>query len=349
MKVEPNWAIFVSRSKVEWFFGNPDNEFLTFILNFLTGLGNIASEIFVGENSVASIEFDRQQHSGIKSAEIFVVSLLNQFFFICSDPAVTMKLIAATEGLPQIMEEQISAVLVGQASVLFAHSISEAKSEKDRELIEKHFQNIILDINQKHSPKIATIVSQSSANFSMLSFQELLMLHYAIRKNRFLTDHRDPEGWVLVSDLSGGELPFSWNVQSDVVLAGYLAVIIGFIETLFQSKPKQLVFGSHEIQRLSFIIGEEYFMAIDSSFSYLSQDPEFIPSFRSISENVMNDLCLQLKQLIIQESLEYASIIIDDLDFYTLLDSFQVFSTPSNLSDNETKHKMWFQLLSKRY
>jgi hypothetical protein len=348
MKVEPNWAIFVSRSKVEWSFGNPDNEFLTFILNFLTGLGNIASEIFVGENSVASIEFDRQQHSGIQSAEIFVVSLLNQFFFICSDPAITMKLIAATEGLPQIMEEQIAAVLVGQASVLYAHSISEAKSEQDRELIEKHFQNIILDINQNHSDKIAMIVSQSSTNFSVLSFQELLMLHYAIRKNRFLTDQRAPEGWVLISDLSGGELPFSWNVESDVVLAGYLAVIIGFIETLFKSKPRQLVFGSHEIQRLAFIIGERYFMAIDSSFSFLSQDADFIPSFQSISDNVMNDLRLHLKQAAIQESLEYACTIVDKLDFDALLDSFQVFSTTSILSKNETKLKMWRQLLSKQ-
>ena len=72
MEVDTNWAIFVSQSRVEWSFGNPDDEFLKFVLNFLTGLGNIASEIFAGENSVASIEFDRQQHSRIESAEVFV-------------------------------------------------------------------------------------------------------------------------------------------------------------------------------------------------------------------------------------------------------------------------------------
>jgi hypothetical protein len=346
MEVDTNWAIFVSQSRVEWSFGNPDDEFLTFVVNFLTGLGNIASEIFVGENSVASIEFDRQQHSRIDSAEVFVVSLLNQFFFICTDPAVTMKLIAATGGLPQIMEEQISAVLVGQASVIFAYSISNAKCDHDQEIIEKRFQNIILDVNQKHKKNIDMIVSKSSANFSMLSFQELLMLHYAIRKDQYLTSQKAPEGWVLISNLSGGELPFSWNVERDVVLAGYLAVIIGFIETLFKSKPKQLVFGSHEIQKLSFIIGENYFMAIDSPFSFPSQDSDFIPSIRSVSEKVLSDLSPPLKKAIIRESLEYASTIIDELPFDTLLDSFHVFSKSFEGSRKDLKLKMWRELLS---
>ncbi|MHA2306257.1 MAG: hypothetical protein ACXACU_12790, partial [Candidatus Hodarchaeales archaeon] len=336
MKVDENFAIFVSQSTIEWYFGNPDAEFLTFITNFLTGLGNIASEIFEGENSVASIEFDRQQHSGFKSSEIFVVSLSNQFFFVCSDPSVTMKLIASTEGLPHIMEEQISAVLVGQASVLFAQSISEAKSENDRIKISKHFQNIILDFSPRLINDINVIVSQSSSNFSMLSFQELLMLHYAIRKDTFLTDQRDPEGWVLVSNLSGGELPFSWNVESDVVLAGYLAVIIGFIETLFSgSRPKSLVFGTNVVQRLDFIIGSKYFLAFDSPFSVLCKDSDFIPSFNAISHNVIDDLSLSLKEMIIQETLGYATSIIDIIDFKTLLDSYQVFSKEIYLSRNE--------------
>jgi hypothetical protein len=89
-------------------------------------------------------------------------------------------------------------------------------------------------------------------------------------------------------------------------------------------------------------------MAIDSSFSFLSQDADFIPSFQSISDNVMNDLRLHLKQAAIQESLEYACTIVDKLDFDALLDSFQVFSTTSILSKNETKLKMWRQLLSKQ-
>ncbi|MHA1969526.1 MAG: hypothetical protein ACW964_17230 [Candidatus Hodarchaeales archaeon] len=328
MKVDENFAIFVSQSTIEWYFGNPDAEFLTFITNFLTGLGNIASEIFEGENSVASIEFDRQQHSGFKSSE----------------------LIASTEGLPHIMEEQISAVLVGQASVLFAQSISEAKSENDRIKISKHFQNIILDFSPRLINDINVIVSQSSSNFSMLSFQELLMLHYAIRKDTFLTDQRDPEGWVLVSNLSGGELPFSWNVESDVVLAGYLAVIIGFIETLFSgSRPKSLVFGTNVVQRLDFIIGSKYFLAFDSPFSVLCKDSDFIPSFNAISHNVIDDLSLSLKEMIIQETLGYATSIIDIIDFKTLLDSYQVFSKEIYLSRKEKERKMWRKIITNRF
>ncbi len=60
MRVDENWAMFVNLdSEVEWAWGNPDEEFLQFTVNFLQGLGNIGSEIF-GENSVASIEFEHR-------------------------------------------------------------------------------------------------------------------------------------------------------------------------------------------------------------------------------------------------------------------------------------------------
>lgn len=306
MRVEENWAIFVNpQSEVEWAFGKPDTEFLEFTVNFLKGLGSIAQEIF-GETSVASIEF---KHSGFKASEVFIVSLQNQFFFICSDPAVTLKLIAATEGLPQTMEEHIASVLVGQAAILFADSVTNTKNKEENILIEKSFQEIILEINPKLADKISIIVGKGSSNFSMLSFSELLLLHYYIRRHETLTDQIGPTGLVLISHIDGGELPFSWKtgepVEKDVVLAGYLSVIIGYISTLFGGSARRLVFGTHELRKLDFIFGNEYFLATDSSFSFLNQDPTFLPAFLSVNPPVLEDLEFNLKQFVITETLEY--------------------------------------------
>ncbi|MHA2224884.1 MAG: hypothetical protein ACXAC8_06755 [Candidatus Hodarchaeales archaeon] len=342
MKVDENWAIFVNQqSQIEWAFGNPDMEFLQFTVNFLKGLGNIALEIF-GENSVASIEVE---HSGLKISEIFIVSLQNQFFFICSDPDITLKLIAIKEGLPKAMEVQIAAVLVGQAAILFAHSVSYAKSEDEQVLIEKSFQEMILDINPNLADQISMICSKSSSNFSMLSFNDLLLLHYHIRKHETLTDQ--PTGLVLVFHVDGGDLPFSWNVDRDVVMAGYLGVIINFAKTLFGGSVRRLVFGTHELRKLDFIRGtsDEFFMVTDSSFAYLCQDREFLQSLNLIRSEVFLDLEPQLKQYIIQESLDHAASLLNTSRLHSILQAYNGLSKDSESLKNKRISQMLRKLL----
>jgi hypothetical protein len=271
--------------------------------------------------------------------------LLNQFFFICSDPATTLKLIVAKGELPKEMAEQISAILVGQASILFAHSMTNAGSEVEEKIIEKYFQNLILDINPSLKSKISIICSQSSANFSMLDLNELILFHYFIRKHKGLTEYITPKGWVLISNLSGGELPFSWNLDKDVVLAGYLSVIIGFVETLFRgARPRRLFFGTNEIRKLDFIYGQEYFLAIDSSFMHLIQDEKFLPSFLEISAVVFSDLNLQLKEFIINETLGYITSILDEISVQSLLEAYAGLSKDTDISFNEKLRRIIFNL-----
>ncbi len=342
MRVDENWAIFVEGKRVTWSFGNPDDQFLEFTVNFLQGLGKIAQEIF-GEDSVASIE----SHTGFKLSEVFIVSLQNQFFFICSDPALTLKLIAAKEGLPEAMEEHIAAVLVGQASILFAHSISNAQNETEKVTIENSFQEIILNINPLLEDKISIICSKASSNFSALSFNELLLLHYYIRRHETLTNRIVPSGLVLISHIDGGELPFAWNVERDVVLAGYLAVIIGYIKTLFGGYARRLVFGTHELRKLEFVYGNDYFLAIDSSFAFLCQNPEFLTAFRSVDYRVMEKLETQLKEFLIRETLELAAAILDIQDINSILQAYQGLSEDPSMSINEQIRKIWVILLLK--
>ncbi|MHA1969525.1 MAG: hypothetical protein ACW964_17225 [Candidatus Hodarchaeales archaeon] len=105
-----------------------------------------------------------------------------------------------------------------------------------------------------------------------------------------------------MSHMSGGEVPFIYHVSKDpIILAGYLAIIISFLMSLFESKPKQLVFGTNNLQNLSFVHGEEYFLAIDAPFSHLALDKEFHEEFFEMDEKVLNDLDDNLLKKLIEE------------------------------------------------
>jgi hypothetical protein len=324
MHADLNWALFVESEQINWSFGNPDGEFQTFVTNFLTGLRQIGEEIF-GQHGIASIEFDLKRHRGYKPADIFIVSLANKFFLIMSDPPVTMKLIDARGGISQEIQEIMSAVLVGQASLLYSQCISEIEDSEIQEL-EKIWQNIILDISDDYNEIIDKVVSGSSTNFSLLSFNDLLFLHYYLRKQPELTKPLSPRGWALVSHHSGGEIPLSYNVEErdPVVLAGYLGIIIAFIKTLFASNPKRLIFGTNNIQSLTFINGNEYFIAIDSPFTELMKNNEFYEEFFNLEQKINEDLKVSVHKRIIEEIIAIKTEGLEEKDIKTLLQSFNL-------------------------
>ncbi|MHA1940647.1 MAG: hypothetical protein ACXAB2_12180 [Candidatus Hodarchaeales archaeon] len=319
MQVEPNWFLFVEDKEIRWSFGNPDDEFKAFVLNFLLGLSQIGEEIF-GENGVASIDFDLRRKSRTHSSEIFIVNLSDRFFIIMSDPSTTMKLIKQQGGLAKEVKEIMSAVLVGQAAILYAQGISEV-SQEEGEILEIIWQDIIVDISEEYSKNISTIVSANSSNFSMLSFEDLLFLHYALRKQPELIKQISPKGWALVSHYSGGAIPLEHNMEWDaVVLAGYLGIIISFITALFDSKPKKLAFGTNTVQSLSFINGKnDYFIAIDSPFTKMVLDPEFQSKFFQLEKKIILDLEFTLRTRIIEEILTANTEELEKQDLNSLL------------------------------
>ncbi len=322
MKVDPNWALFVESKSVKWSFGNPDDEFLTFVVNFLTALSQIGEELF-GQHGIAQINFDVKKRAGFRSSEVFVVSLENKFFLIMSDPGTTMKLIDARGGIAKEVEEIMSAVLVGQAAMLYAQCITELPDEETRDYFESIWQNIILDISDDYSEDVEKIVGKSTSNFSMLPFQDLLFLHYYLRNQPELTRPLSPKGWGLVSHMSGGEIPLEFNVEKDsVILAGYLAIIISFLMTLFDSKPKNLVFGTNNIQCLSFIHGEDYFLSIDAPFIELALNSEFYECFSNMNDSVLKDLEESLKKRVTEEILTLQTQELEAMDIETLLNKY---------------------------
>lgn len=299
MEVEENWAIFVEGNQVKWSFGKPDSEFLQVAVNFVIGLSNLGVELF--DEGVANIKFDLKKRSGFKASEIFIVSLQNTFFLIMSDPSVTLKL--SRDSIPTEIEEIMRAVLVGQASILFGTAITEAKDQKGIQKIEKRFQNIILDINDKYADDIDHIIGGSTCNFSVLEFSDLIFLHYYLRREEQLPESGKKRcNWGLIAHITGGELPLDYNVdRNPLVLSGYLGIIISFLQTLFNSKPKSLTFGTLDISDLKFIHGEDYFMAISCELIDLFKDKEFFKLFKEIKSNVYNEIQKELKIHLIEE------------------------------------------------
>jgi hypothetical protein len=317
-----HWAIFVEGTEVKWTFGDPSIEFQGIVADFLRGLGSFGEELF-GEG-IASITFDLPKHSGYKSTELFIVSLQDHFYFIISDPAITLMLISAKEGIPYDIKEIMTAVLVGQASILYATSIAEAtQSEKDR--IHKQLQDIILDINPsyKENDQVQIIVGNSGSNFGVLSFEECILFHYFLRKKAEEGMYFSPSSWCLISHQDGGDIPLSYNIDDDVLLGGYFSAIIGLLSTLFNSKPKFLAFGTTNLRKLRFVYGRKFFMALDKSFMLdLLLTRKFQSKFFETGYVVIKDLAIGIKELIIEEVLNLSETELSHLSAESLLDKY---------------------------
>ena len=345
MRAQENFALFVEGTEVKWTFGNPSPEFIEIVSNFLMGLSSLGQEFF-GEG-IASITFDRRRHSGIKASEIFIVSLEDQFFLIISDPAVTLLLIAASGGIPPEIKDIMRAVLVGQASILYSKVISDADLEAKTQ-INTHFQGILLDLNERFQH--TSVVGPYGSHFSLLNFEEALLLHYYLRKH---AEKRiaAPAGRAIIANLEGWAIPLAYGPGMDErsgVWAGFFAAIIGFIQTLFDSKPKFITFGSTELHKLRFVYGEKHFMALDTSLvSDLLLRKVFRSELFGINYGILKDISNGVKTLFIEEIQSYSEDKLNELSVETLIDTYAGEEQLLDLTIDERVLKIWGKLLIK--
>lgn len=323
LEVKQNWGLFIEQKEIKWTFGDPTEDFQKVVLNFITGMGKFGKELNM-EEGIASINFDLKKYSGMKAAEIFIISLQDKFFLVLSDPAVTLLLINAGEGIPVMIKEIMKAVLVGQASILYANNITDASLNK-KKMIDKRIQNIILDINNRYleDNQIETIVGKSGCNFSILTFEECILLHLYIRRQSERTDFHSSSSWCLISEIDGGDIPFSYNMEDELSYGGYFSAIIALIDSLFESKPKYIAFGSSQISKLRFVYGKDYFMAIDTSFMIdLLLQRKFQRYFFETSYKTVKDLAEGMKILLIEEILQFSEEKLSQMSTEALLDRY---------------------------
>ncbi len=345
LSAQENFALFVEGTEVKWTFGRPNQEFLETVSNFLMGISSLGKEFF-GEG-IASITFDRKKHTGIKASEIFIVSLEDQFFLIISDPAVTLLLIQAQGGIPDDIKVIMKAVLVGQASILYANAVTDADDES-KTIIDKHFQDILLDLNDRfvNEGLINSIVGEYGSNFSILTFEECLLLHYYLRKHAERKSYAAPSGRAMIANLEGWSIPLSYGITREGVWSGFFAAIIGFIQSLFESKPKYISFGSTEIHKLRFVYGKTFFMALDTGLvSDLLLIKEFQNLLFGLSYAVLKDMSIGIKQLIIEEIQSYSEDKLNELSVETLLDTYVGEDQTLDLTIDERVLRIWGKLL----
>ncbi|MHA2202929.1 MAG: hypothetical protein ACW991_04515, partial [Candidatus Hodarchaeales archaeon] len=348
-RVAEHWALFVEGTEVKWHFGNPSTEFLEVVSNFLMGLGKLGKELF-GTEGIASIIFDRRGHAGLKASEVFIVSLEEKFFLIISDPSVTLLLISAEGGIPEDIQIIMKAVLVGQASILYANMVADVDDDTKAE-IEEHFRRIIADINEDYleDESITNIVGMAGSNFSILTFQELLLLHYYLRQAAERTTKMLPthEGFSIIANLDGFDIPFAYNITNQGIWAGFFAAIVGFIHSLFESKPRYISFGTTKIYKLRFVFGKDYFMAIDSGLtSDLLLKMDFHKKLFATPYAILVDMSPGIKRLLIEELLQYHESRLTSLSAATLLDTFVGDDdTLTDLSQDERIIRIWGKLL----
>ena len=112
--------------------------------------------------------------------------------------------------------------------------------------------------------------------------------------------------------------------QDDIIIGGYFAAIIEFISTLFGgTKPKFISFGSTQIRRVRFVYGGDYFMAIDASFMIdLLLRRQFQKRFFETSYSIIKDMSIGIKELIIEEIIQFSEKKLDDLSAEILLGTY---------------------------
>ena len=152
----------------------------------------------------------------------------------------------------------------------------------------------------------------------------LFSFHFYLRKQAEPTEYLPETSWCLISEVGGGNIPFSFNIKEDIIIGGYFAAIIEFISTLFGgTKPKYISFGSTQIRRVRFVYGGDYFMAIDASFMIdLLLRRQFQKQFFETSYSIIKDMSVGIKELIIEEILEFSKKKLNYLSAELLLDTY---------------------------
>ncbi|MFW9996073.1 MAG: hypothetical protein ACFFD4_28795 [Candidatus Odinarchaeota archaeon] len=298
-KIE-NFALFVHGNDCKWYFGKLTKPFIETTASFLSGLDSMGQELF-GEG-VATIKLAGRPYTTIRVSEVFIVSLLGSFFFIMSDPEVTIKLIDAQGGIPFEVGEVMRGVLVGQASILYAEMFSRAEMDEEFRQIDKLFQRVLIKVGI--TTGLDKFVENGRCSFSPLSLTELLFFHYYIRQEFEKEPSMSRDCWALLTSSSGSNITFDYLVEENItILAGYLSAVHVFITELFKSNPRAIVFGGGDkLTSLTIFNGRDNFLSLANPDEILKQ-VNFIEKLNdSVPIDVMNDIMPELKLFLAEKT-----------------------------------------------
>lgn len=288
-----NWALLVQGSEVKWMFGDLDEESQLLTIGFLRGLHNIGKELF--DRGIASLLLSPSQKSMVGSVwgdELFVVNLQGEFFLIIFDPLPTIKMLAR-ETIPQMVDDLIRSVLSAQAAEQYANFWSSVDEEEEGILVDSLFQQALDEVTTlEEREKYNMYVEDGSCSFSGLSSVQFLVFHYVLRR-LFELEYTGLIGqpWTIIQHRSAIPVCLEYKSPKKAhLLSGYLTVINDYIESLFNTSLRSLVFGgSTEIASIDLVHGSEYFMSL-SNTRILFRRPEFLAKFERLEKEVLVDM-----------------------------------------------------------
>jgi hypothetical protein len=282
ISMDRNFVIFCDENEVLWHFGNITEEFIDQCSNFLRGVNNIGYELF--KEGIATIKLTPETRGGNSPEEIFVVSLGNKFFFIISDLLTTIRLVEFS-GLPDEPKEQMCSMLSGQVSVLFSNLYNRLR-DKD---VEKVFHESLREAGIKGD--LSQYVTKDRCSVGQLSFRELCLLHYFFReKVEMMIAGKIIDPWVIMTRKAGIPIEFKYKAPAnELLIAGYLAAIREFTNTLFDSNPCKITFGGSSITTLDVINGKIYIIYM-VAWNYLLAEPEFLLEWQKVKQEVIDDV-----------------------------------------------------------
>ncbi len=293
------WAVFAQELSVAWTYGDYiDKDFPGLAIGLAKGLDDLGRESF--NEGVASIRVIDYRRVPPKTNEIFILNH-GDFYFIAGNPLSTAKLLKKEKQIPKDSLDLLCAVMVGQATLLYANLWTEAEEEYTKKVVDRIFQDAFNEIGRETGEGV--MAEEGECSFSDLRFPELMFLHSYLRE-RFRTDldYRLREPWACITRQSGARTYLSHKMKYDV-LPTFLSVIFSIISVLFEGAvPTSLVFGHPHLWAVDIFSGKFSVFAASNPRDLL-KDSQFMSKFAKVDEEVIKDIVPSLRAYLIEKIL----------------------------------------------
>ncbi|MFX1517365.1 MAG: hypothetical protein ACFFC6_13760 [Promethearchaeota archaeon] len=297
-----NWAILSADNEVIWHFGDIDNDRLVQTLYFVNALGKLGAEILGQVIGVIRLRYPRPHPT--QAREIMVVSLMDKFNIVISDPLVTTRLMSRIESNfdPKPPFDDMRSILAGGASVIYSQFYSQEEI-LDNSIVDSLFQEAVSAVTYKED----VYVGEGACSFSALSLEELLFFH-ALLKDVFESYYSvmfPGQPWGIISSLSGADLYLTYDPPVDsALISSFSSVITNYARFLFEAFPARLIFGMAQQSAMDFIATEKNLFIINNPRK-LFRLQKFQRKWKKIPSDVTTDLTPAMKnyftELILQE------------------------------------------------
>lgn len=316
-----NWAVLTAGDQVKWHFGDIDQEKLLQVLSFIKALSGLGTEMLDQVIGLIRLRYPRPHPT--KAREILIVSLLDKYSIIISDPLVTTRLMSSSgiriqldsDPIPHF--DDIRSILAGTASLIYSDFYTRDEISVENIVIDKIFQEAIQAVT--YSEKV--VCGEGECSFSALSIEELLFFHALLRDllEEYVPITSGTSPWGLISSLAGTKLYLSHNSPVDpALISAFSGVIVQFSRFLFDASPARLLFGYYPINSMDFVVTDENLFLFSNPRELLKQT-QFCKQWQTLPPSVARDLAPGIKNYLAELSTSDHRVRVRDMKFYQVI------------------------------